>query len=215
MVCGLFDWSKYVHVFIVYLYIYWRSSYQEGRVEIPLTGLTPHTFGACPKPGLGFQTSYIMVFLCSVSWSVRFVDIGAFVDHHWLKFFYIIILLCVLRLRLRLHIWKNVFYCSSSFFKLLSSIYISSYVLKKCSTVSVSVLQMATCRWFSLGTPVSSINKTDCHDITEILFKVALNTIKQTSKWYIQIMYVKRSSVQSLSVYILQKPPPSKSNITV
>ena len=31
--------------------------------------------------------------------------------------------------------------------------------------------------WFSLGTPVSSNNKTDCHDIiTEILLKVALNT---------------------------------------
>ena len=30
---------------------------------------------------------------------------------------------------------------------------------------------------FSLGTPVSSTNKTDFHDITEILFKVALNTI--------------------------------------
>jgi hypothetical protein len=27
---------------------------------------------------------------------------------------------------------------------------------------------------------VFSINKTDCHDITEILLKVALNTIKQT-----------------------------------
>ena len=31
--------------------------------------------------------------------------------------------------------------------------------------------------WFSLGTLVSSTNKTDCHDITEILLKVALNTI--------------------------------------
>jgi hypothetical protein len=30
------------------------------------------------------------------------------------------------------------------------------------------------------GTPVSSTNKTDRHDITEILLKVALNTIKQT-----------------------------------
>jgi hypothetical protein len=29
----------------------------------------------------------------------------------------------------------------------------------------------------SLGTPVSSINKTGSHDITEILLKVALNTI--------------------------------------
>jgi len=29
---------------------------------------------------------------------------------------------------------------------------------------------------------VSSTNKTDCHDITEILLKVTLNTIKQTNK---------------------------------
>jgi hypothetical protein len=36
-------------------------------------------------------------------------------------------------------------------------------------------------RWFSLGTPVSSTNKTDHDDITEILLKVALNTIKQPS----------------------------------
>jgi hypothetical protein len=32
-------------------------------------------------------------------------------------------------------------------------------------------------QWFSPGTLVSSTNKTDCHDITEILLKVALNTI--------------------------------------
>ena len=31
--------------------------------------------------------------------------------------------------------------------------------------------------WFSLGTPVCSINKTDRHDITELLLKVVLNTI--------------------------------------
>jgi hypothetical protein len=31
--------------------------------------------------------------------------------------------------------------------------------------------------WFSPGTPVSSINKTDRHYIAEILLKVALNTI--------------------------------------
>jgi hypothetical protein len=32
---------------------------------------------------------------------------------------------------------------------------------------------------FSPGSPVSSTNKTDRHDITEILLKVALNTINQ------------------------------------
>jgi hypothetical protein len=31
--------------------------------------------------------------------------------------------------------------------------------------------------WFYPGTPVSSTSKTDHHDITEILLKVALNTI--------------------------------------
>jgi hypothetical protein len=36
--------------------------------------------------------------------------------------------------------------------------------------------------WFSPGTPVSSINKTYRHDISEILLKVALNSIKQTNK---------------------------------
>jgi hypothetical protein len=39
---------------------------------------------------------------------------------------------------------------------------------------------LATDRWFFPGPPVSSTNKTDRHDITEILFKVSLNTIKQT-----------------------------------
>ena len=32
-------------------------------------------------------------------------------------------------------------------------------------------------QWFSLGTPLSSTNKTDSHDITELVLKVALNTV--------------------------------------
>jgi hypothetical protein len=35
-------------------------------------------------------------------------------------------------------------------------------------------------RWFSLGTPASSIAKTGRHDIAEILLKVALNIINQS-----------------------------------
>jgi hypothetical protein len=34
-------------------------------------------------------------------------------------------------------------------------------------------------RWFSPGAPVSSTTETGCHDIAEILLKVALNTINQ------------------------------------
>jgi hypothetical protein len=36
--------------------------------------------------------------------------------------------------------------------------------------------------WFSPGPSVSTTNKTDRHDITEILLKMALNIIKQTNK---------------------------------
>ena len=37
--------------------------------------------------------------------------------------------------------------------------------------------------WFSPYSLVSSTNKTDCHDITEILLKVALNTITPNRKY--------------------------------
>jgi hypothetical protein len=49
-------------------------------------------------------------------------------------------------------------------------------------------------RWFSPDPQVSSTNKTDHHDITEILLKVALNTTKkkernkQTSKQTLHIL---------------------------
>jgi hypothetical protein len=43
--------------------------------------------------------------------------------------------------------------------------------------ISSSCQWLAAGQWFSLGTPVSSTKKTHCHDISEILLKVALNTI--------------------------------------
>ena len=52
-------------------------------------------------------------------------------------------------------------------------------IVVRCTTLYNKVCQwLATGWWFSLGHPVSSINKTDRHDIAEILLKVALNTIK-------------------------------------
>jgi hypothetical protein len=51
----------------------------------------------------------------------------------------------------------------------------------RCTTLYDIVCQcLATGWWFSPGPPVSSTNKTDRHYITEILLKVALNTIKPT-----------------------------------
>jgi hypothetical protein len=45
-----------------------------------------------------------------------------------------------------------------------------------------------TGQWFSPDTPVSSTNKTDRHDRTEILLKVALNTIFQEFKIAVKLM---------------------------
>ena len=61
---------------------------------------------------------------------------------------------------------------------------------KSCSRPYVldTTLCDIVCQWFatgwgfSLGTPISSTNKTDRHDITEILLKVALNTINQAER---------------------------------
>jgi hypothetical protein len=61
----------------------------------------------------------------------------------------------------------------------------------RCTTLCDKVCQwLGTDRWFSPGPPVSSINKADHHDITEILLKMAWNTSnKQTNKQTNQIFY--------------------------
>ena len=58
-----------------------------------------------------------------------------------------------------------------------------------------------TGRLFSPGTPVSSTNKTDRHDIAEILLKVALNIINQA---YLDNMAINQlqSINQSINQYI-------------
>jgi hypothetical protein len=68
---------------------------------------------------------------------------------------------------------------------------ISAYYHKSCEFeprswqgVLDTTLCDKVCQWFSPGTSVSSTNKTDCHQITEILLKVALNIIN-----YLQIKY--------------------------
>ena len=61
---------------------------------------------------------------------------------------------------------------------------------------------------FSLGASVSFTNKTDCHDITEILLKVALNTIKQTNNLlFINIFdWVWRKVKRDSHLYVQQMP---------
>ena len=52
----------------------------------------------------------------------------------------------------------------------------------RCTTLCDKVCQwLVAGRWFSTDPPFSYNNKTDRHDIAEMLLKVALNTIKHTS----------------------------------
>jgi hypothetical protein len=57
--------------------------------------------------------------------------------------------------------------------------------------------------FFSPGNPVSSTNKTDRHDIAEILLKVALNTINQTPS---ELILTKRLNIYMSILDIIQGP---------
>jgi len=54
------------------------------------------------------------------------------------------------------------------------------YLLSKVILAVSKVRHLPPLRYGHAGPPVSSTNKTDSHDITEILLKVALNTINQS-----------------------------------
>jgi hypothetical protein len=47
-----------------------------------------------------------------------------------------------------------------------------------------------TGRWFTLCTPVYSTNKTDLHDIAEILLKVAINITTRKTKETIELVLI-------------------------
>ena len=90
--------------------------------------------------------------------------------------------------------WFTTTYAINAYHPLMLWVRIS--IRARYTTLCDKVCQwLATGRWFSPGPPVSSTNKTDRHDITEILLKVALHTIKQTTKSFslFQFLYFKFS----------------------
>jgi hypothetical protein len=75
--------------------------------------------------------------------------------------------------------WIYNYQCNRCLSPLMLSVRIP--LRERCTALCDKVCQwLATGRWFSPCPPVSSTNKTDRHDITEILLNVALNTIKPT-----------------------------------
>jgi len=85
--------------------------------------------------------------------------------------------------------WIYNYLCNQCLSPLMLWVRIS--IRAMCTTLCDKVCQwFATGRLFSPGTPVSSTNKTDRHDINEILLKVALNTIKVNLKHYTVILVI-------------------------
>ena len=71
--------------------------------------------------------------------------------------------------------WIYNYLCNQCLSPLMLWVRIS--IRARCTTLCEKVCQwLVTCGWFPPGPPVSSTNKTDRHDITEILLKVALIT---------------------------------------
>ena len=77
-------------------------------------------------------------------------------------------------------IFITTFCTSMQSMPITTNVVSSNPVQAMCTPYSImcdKVCQRLTAgRWFSPCTPVSATNKTDCHDIAEILLKVALNT---------------------------------------
>jgi hypothetical protein len=57
--------------------------YQDGRDRIPLTCLTPPQMRACPRPGPGFPTSYVVISPFFVFGEMRLEVIVRIVDNWW------------------------------------------------------------------------------------------------------------------------------------
>jgi hypothetical protein len=76
--------------------------------------------------------------------------------------------------------WIYNYLCNQCLSPLM--LWVRILIRARCTTLCDKVCQWLATDWcFFPGPLFSSTNKTNSHDITEILLKVALNTIKQTS----------------------------------
>ena len=151
-----FEWKQIYGDFVSFVYIciaVGGSNHQEMKVGIPRTSLT--------LPPCLTWISTIMSWSFYVCNELRWegiVDISWIVDNNCLKFLFLI--------QCSVYHQKRCEFESRS-----GEVYsIQQYVIKVCQRLLAG-------RWFS---QVSSTNKTDHHNITEILLRVAWNTITLT-----------------------------------
>ena len=100
--------------------------------------------------------------------------------------------------------WIYNYLCNQCLSPLMLWVRISIRV--RCTTLCDKVCQwLATGRWFPPGCPVSSTNKTDSHDITEILLKVHDIKYQQTihvREYDMDDHYLEMSTTLNLFHYI-------------
>ena len=113
--------------------------------------------------------SFIFMYILCVKSCMKIVSI---------VFWYIVVFIYTLRGRDRIIVGFTTT-CPNRFLSPLM-LWVRISIRARCTTLCDKVCQwLATGRWFSPGPPFSSTNKTDPHDIAEILLKVALKTIKK------------------------------------
>ena len=96
--------------------------------------------------------------------------------------------------------WIYKYLCNQCLSPLMLWVRIS--IRGRCTTLCDQVCEwLATSRWFSPGPPVSTTNKTDRHDITEILLKVALNTKQRGGRRSRDRMVVGFKTTYAISAY--------------
>jgi hypothetical protein len=98
-------------------------------------------------------------------------------------------------------IWIYNYPCNQCLSPLMLWVWVP--LMMRCTTLCDKVCQwLAAGWWFSLGTLVSSTNKADLHDITEILLKVALKNQNQSKIVQSECcIYCKLCSIGCFSIF--------------
>jgi len=110
--------------------------------------------------------------------------------------------------------WIYNYLCNQCLLPLMLWVRIS--IRARCTTLCDKVCEwLATGQWFSPGTPVSSTNNTDRHNITEILLKEALQCwdkpktfpiqfdLIRINGFWIGFFFIKISLICTISIYRL------------
>ena len=81
-------------------------------------------------------------------------------------------------------------------------------IRERCTTLCDKVCKrLATVQWFSTDSPITSTNKTDHHDIAEILLKVALGNTKQSNSYLQYRTFYPYSSTMNTLLHSISNPP--------